>query len=301
MMCAVALEAFEQHAGQYGREQLRSRLALVGGDGAVCAGGEDARHASSGAAELIFEAVHEHHAPPMTDWDAFHRDDLAVSRAIKSTPAAKHLYDVVAALNSCFGMSEGRTILRAVGATLDEHVQEQHRFGGTRKVGHMNEVPKNLIRNFKAIGVAIHTRMQWRRSGHGTWSLDSLTQLARCINDPSFVVFLILFGDLTAGPLREHAHLVQKSSEPWLVRKQDERLLEHITALKTSFQRLETLVSVSTLCSQHLAPQEAGRFFVALSAEKPLARLPNICRFLPRLMFRSPPMFREAAGFVGSD
>ena len=29
-MCAVALEAFEQHAGQYGREQLRSRLALVG-------------------------------------------------------------------------------------------------------------------------------------------------------------------------------------------------------------------------------------------------------------------------------
>ena len=116
---------------------LRARLALVGGDGAVCAGGENARHSSSGAAELIFSTVHPDE-PAMTDWDAFHRDDLAVSRAIKRTAAAKRLYDVSAALHSAFGVSEGRSILRSVGAALDEPVLEQRKFGGARKVGHMH-------------------------------------------------------------------------------------------------------------------------------------------------------------------
>ena len=54
-------------------------MALVGGHGAVCTGGEDARHSSTGAAEyssrLCLRAQ-----KALTDWDGNNRDDLAVVR-----------------------------------------------------------------------------------------------------------------------------------------------------------------------------------------------------------------------------
>ena len=253
-LCAVALQALQQHAGQYDMAVLRARLALVGGDGAVRAGGEDARHSSSGAAELIFSTVHPD-KPAMTDWDGFHRDDLAVARAIKRTAAAKRLYDVSAALHSALGVSEGRSILRSVGAALEEPVLEQQKFAGTRKVGHMGAVPQNIMRNYKAITASLHARMQWRRAGHGSWTLENLTALSRNINDPSFIMFLLMFRDVTTGPLQKHAHLVQQAAEPWLVHVEDAELVQNLTSLQRSIEKLESLLLVTVLCLQHLAPQ----------------------------------------------
>ena len=253
-LCAVALEALRRHAGQYDIQDLKSRLALVGGDGAVCAGGEDARHSSSGAAELIFSTVHPN-APTMCDWDGFHRDDLAVTRAIKNSPAAKHLYDIAAALHSAFGVAEGRTIQRSVAVALDEPAREQPKFGGTRKIGHMAAVAKSIIGNFKTITASLHARLQWRRAGHGTWTLEALTELGRSLNDPAFLVFLAMFLDVTSGELQQHAHLVQKASEPWLLAAKDADLLQNLRALQASINKLESTLLVVSLCLQHLAPQ----------------------------------------------
>ena len=82
--CADAmLQACQDHPVQWSIEDLRARMSGVGGDGALCVGGPNARHKSSGAAEKIWNLVHNGVAAPAlacppqgavptcTSWDPF--------------------------------------------------------------------------------------------------------------------------------------------------------------------------------------------------------------------------------------
>ena len=54
---ALVLRALQSHPVQLGTRELRARVAIVGGDGAVARGGEEAIHSSTGTAELVWDTV----------------------------------------------------------------------------------------------------------------------------------------------------------------------------------------------------------------------------------------------------
>lgn len=253
----IALHALLSHPGQYDLAALRSRLALVGGDGAVCRGGESAQHQSSACAEKIWAQVHPEAPFACTEWDQFHRDDLGIMKALRGSPPVTNLFDCVAAINSAFGIGDGRSIMRGAAAFLGEHHGELQAAGGTRKVNHMCRIPRNLIKNYKCLSLALHARMEWRRMKHGTFSLQTLNELARQLHDVAFVSFLVMFSDIASGPLLQHAQCVQECSESWVAQASDKRLMRELASLQEAFEHAERLLLVTLLCCQHLAPQDS--------------------------------------------
>ena len=119
-------------------------LAVVAGDGALCRGGTSA-HPSTGAAEKLFRAIHPTSPTAFTSWDRFHRLDNSVWKAVQASPAAEEVFDVAAALDSLFGVSEGKTLLRGISALVGESARTTRRAGGTRKVGYLSGVPGHLL------------------------------------------------------------------------------------------------------------------------------------------------------------
>ena len=73
----LLLEMLSQHPSMMDLPTLRARLAMIDGDGQLVRGGQQARHSSSGAAELLWQQVHpEAEANSLvvcTRWDDFHR------------------------------------------------------------------------------------------------------------------------------------------------------------------------------------------------------------------------------------
>ena len=53
------------------------------------------------------QAVHS-----VTEWDKFHREDIALTRAIATCPLAEELYAVCALMDTLFGLGDGRLLLR---------------------------------------------------------------------------------------------------------------------------------------------------------------------------------------------
>lgn len=80
-LCTQMFEALLQHPANWDMAQLKSRVASIGGDGALTGGGSAHRHRSSAAAEKFWHQLH----PASEDvdivdcvfWDAFHRADIA--------------------------------------------------------------------------------------------------------------------------------------------------------------------------------------------------------------------------------
>jgi len=143
-----------------GSRELKRILSLVGGDGAVAQGGPDRPNPGTRTAELLWHAVYGPTAgfdpgelpkdaddiPLMeltdqrgrgdsdawlrdetrlhcaTEWDKFHREDLAISRAIESCQLAGELYTVCSMVDHWFNLAEGRLLLQAsaeqIGARL---------------------------------------------------------------------------------------------------------------------------------------------------------------------------------------
>ena len=76
----LVLGSLRSHPAKLSQAVLRSRLSVIGGDGAVCIGGAEHWHQSTSAAEKLWSAVVSD-APdtPCTEWDLFHRMDAALS------------------------------------------------------------------------------------------------------------------------------------------------------------------------------------------------------------------------------
>jgi len=78
----------------FSRRRLQASLVVIGGDGAVCRGGEGPLHAnqtSPMAADLLYLDMFPHVAEPLTHWDLFHREERAGQRAVKAIPMALEL------------------------------------------------------------------------------------------------------------------------------------------------------------------------------------------------------------------
>lgn len=65
----LTLEALLEHPCGFALGALRGRLACVTGDGALCRGGPDAAHSSTGTCELLWQSVHPGDTNHCCTWD----------------------------------------------------------------------------------------------------------------------------------------------------------------------------------------------------------------------------------------
>ena len=161
----LSLEALAQHPCGFSNFSLKRRLAVVSGDGNLAKGGNEAAHSSTKTCEKIWQATHPDMNALLTSWDRFHRFDSAVWRACMETPLTEEVFDLAAALDSLFGMCEGKALLRSVGSLLHEAPRTTRRAGGTRKIGYISGVPSHMLANFKHYILGLHARIAWRKQG----------------------------------------------------------------------------------------------------------------------------------------
>ena len=111
----LVMQSLSQHQALLTKESLRGRmLAVIGGDGAICRGGPDMRHSSTGAGNLLSQQVYpdlessHHHV----EWEKFHRSEAALRQAIGASEYAKELFALAKALSQQFAFGAGRILLR---------------------------------------------------------------------------------------------------------------------------------------------------------------------------------------------
>ncbi|CAE7316262.1 YIR007W [Symbiodinium sp. CCMP2592] len=288
---ALALSGLSRHPCGLSLFSLRRRLACVAGDGALCGGGREARHSSSQACEKIFNAVHEvqGHAQASTtaSWDRFHRIDNAVWRSVMACPATEEVFDLAAAVDSLFGVNEGKTMLRGIGDLLREKPKTTRRAGGTRKVGYLAGVPGNLLSNLKFYILGLHGRMDMASKA---WRV-SLPLAVGCVLSASrLVFFLTIFTSVFENCVRPLALQSQQALEPWAIRKAELEVLQKVGSLSAAVDFTARFLSVMVLLRQHLTKQEAGRMVVAWSCKKDCVPLVFSWRRLPGLLLTSPPV-----------
>ena len=150
----VVLESL-QHApnGGVSRRRLQASLVTVGGGGAVTLGGEDHRHKSTKAAELLYMEVFPECASlesALTWWDLFHRQDIGGKWAVKDAPMVLELLDVNNILYQLFGVGAGRVLARGVANYLEEKgpLLRHGVTASTRPMAYSHRVCAALIRNF---------------------------------------------------------------------------------------------------------------------------------------------------------
>ena len=146
-----------------------------------------------------------------TEWDKFHRVDIALRIAVKASSLAKDVFELCTKLDSMFGGGEGQQLLRsaaeasgvlfyfilfvylsvvvqflfyfvcafrlcspAVCAFTGSNIRRGAMPGMTRKVVGLAQEPGQLLDNFKAYASALHAREFWRQEGSGTYTKESM-------------------------------------------------------------------------------------------------------------------------------
>ena len=111
-LAELTQEVLAEHPAGLNTRALRARCSVVGGDGQVVLGGPAHRHSSSKAAEKLWGHLFPETETLCTSWDYFHRADNACMRGIRQIPAAKEVFDMAAAIDTLFGVGEGRLMMR---------------------------------------------------------------------------------------------------------------------------------------------------------------------------------------------
>ena len=86
-----------------------------------------------------------------TEWDKFHRLDIALVRAIAATPMAEELYQLAATMDHMFHKGDGRLLLRAVAHRTGTTVKSGAMPGMTRQAVALTREPSNLVHKFRAL------------------------------------------------------------------------------------------------------------------------------------------------------
>lgn len=86
------------HEAGINTEVCKSRLASLGGDGAVTRGGPKAKHSSTSAAEKLWTLLGRTDQPSI-HWDPYHRDEAARRHASAEVPMVAELLDLAAVMS----------------------------------------------------------------------------------------------------------------------------------------------------------------------------------------------------------
>ena len=153
-----------------------------------------------------------------TEWDKFHRQDMALVRAISGSNAASELYAVCKVMDHMFGFGDGRLLVRAAAEATNIKLRTGRMPGGTRKAVTLCGEPGHLLDNFKAYAAGLHLREAWRREEHTTFTQTVLVDAGRRLTALSFVSFALLFRDIMQKVMAPWTLLIQSSCiEPWVL------------------------------------------------------------------------------------
>ena len=194
-MVQLVLRTLSDHPVGLEPDELRGRLACVGGDGAVTAGGPAAKHSSTRSCELLWEEVKGSDVEPMSVWGLFHRADRAQNATAQKCPMINEMLEVASECNRLFGVNAGRVLLRGVAAEMGEKALSVDQLSGTRKLASLEGAPAHLYRNYKLYFSGLAVRMLQSERGIGSQTKQSLTQVGRRLSSGTFVVFMLCFED----------------------------------------------------------------------------------------------------------
>ena len=255
-------------------KELRASLSLVGGDGAAVAGGPDRKNPGTQAGELLWNMVHpaqardegqllvdlalpigvrmrrrsadEQRLHLCTEWDKFHREDIALSRAIKKCALAGEVYEVCAAMDAMFHHGDGKLLLQTAARAVGEPHRSGWMPGMTRKAVGLASEPGNLLANFAAYVAGLHARMEWKREGHGQHNVGTMIEIGRRLTTLDFVAFTLLFRDIMRRAVAPWSAAIQSASlEPWALQRKQE---EHESTARQMLSLLRWMRELARVC-----------------------------------------------------
>ena len=97
-----------------------------------------------------------------TDWELFHRIDIAVSKAIEVTPEAMSIFDISRVMGSLFGVGDGRVILRSTADAIGERRYRVTDQDGTRKIVALANTVEHVLKMHRALHASMHARIGQR-------------------------------------------------------------------------------------------------------------------------------------------
>ena len=100
-----------------------------------------------------------------TEWDKFHREDIALTRAISESTMASEMYEVCTMMDHMFGLGDGRILLRNAASATGVHLRSGRLPGATRKAVALCAEPGHLLDNFRAYAAGLHLREGWVGTG----------------------------------------------------------------------------------------------------------------------------------------
>ncbi len=206
------------------------------------------RHACNSVSGRLF-------AP--TEWDKFHREDLALSRAVKACPLAGELFAVCAMMDHWFHFAEGKLILRAASEAAGTAMYSGSLPGISRKVVALAEEPGHFLQNFPSYVVAIQGRMAYSRAGHGGPNLRMLHDGGRRLTSPDLVAFALLFRDIMKRVVAPWALVVQSCTlEPWAIAARRRAQQEREAAAAAATLSMREFLRVLVLLRQHVPTED---------------------------------------------
>ncbi len=205
----------------------------------------------------------------VAEWDKFHRQDIAMTRAITQCPLADEMYHVCGLMDHMFGMGDGRQLIQTAAIATDVHLRSGRLPGMTRKAVQLCSEPGHLLHNFKAYAAGIHLKEAWRKDGHSDCP-TKLVAAGQRLTALSTVSFTLLFRDILSGTVAPWALAVQDSSmEPWLVHK---RRRQHDASMAKQWEVLQYLrgvLRILVLLRQWVPPNDMAHLVRSLVHARP--------------------------------
>jgi len=247
----LMLRALARHPARLTIPALRKRLRLVAGDGAVCKGGVDAAHPSTGSGEGLWADVFGSGStapPPCTEWDLFHRLDAAVSHVMKAHKACVEYTDVARQCGAFFGSGDGRTLYRCVGIAVTGGSSAYQNQGGTRMIVAITRSIDYVTENLRRLTGGMRARLGLARASRTAQAQHHLIDVGRRLTATNFVMFAVGLSDILTDTVVPLALVAQKDAvgalEVW---RSVARTMTKVKKINDNLAEIKDWWSVSSL------------------------------------------------------
>jgi hypothetical protein len=228
----TVVDALGEAPLRLGKRRLRAGAVVIGGDGAMCIGGEDHRHQSTGACEKFYRCIFPATATgeELTHWDLFHRDETGAKWAMKDVPLGIEVLEISQIVMQLFGVGSGRVLFRGVAEFLRDGGPDSFSATGkeaprplrcseghasTRPLAYGHRTTEALYRNYRLVHLGLEARSAISRGAGDvekktSQSIKKMVECARRVAALDFVVFLLVYRDVNARILRPFAGATQE-------------------------------------------------------------------------------------------